>query len=187
MATKRSLPMGDDHDALASAADRVLGGDAARDAAREPVRDLTHGRGGYGFGSRPVRPIRHDDDDDDRMLPRRRAFTPREEAAAADRRRAQLELDDPGAFHGPAHFEGRGTSTRHVSPSDTWNAPFAKLGGITFTKRQLVDAMNNDLPRLIHEAMEESTQRGKFLRATLVPQLIDALVTFGAIPPLSAE
>lgn len=146
---KKNLPMGEERDALRDGADKVLS------------------------KGQSVRRTFIDDDDDDALPPARNVLTRSgamtyHERQLAEDRRIMAERSAP--VRNP--FGGQPAA---ATSGDTWNSPYIRLGGVTLTKKQLMAAINDDIPRLLDEAGEQTTVRGKFLRSVLIPVLRDGI------------
>lgn len=163
----RSLPLGEERDGLRDNAERILGkGQPAPAPSRRPW-----------------------DDDDDLPLAPRGARVPLHRVNLSDRDRRDRDREDERIARERAAYQprnpfggGRDVPGDGIPASTSYDSPFVKLAGITFTKRQFMTLANMDLPRLLAEARAEETQRGKLLRGVLVPALLDALTDNGFIP-----
>lgn len=153
---RKDLPMGDEHDPLQSAADAALSKDG------KPVqRTVLTGKGAYSPEERErERSVRLNQDRGSDRLSRARR-----EAHEADLRRTLLRHERPDLFE-PAR-----SHPRQHEPSDY---EYVHLAGRLFTKREFIDLILNDLPDLLKEAFAGKTERGKFMKAVMVPAIKDA-------------
>jgi hypothetical protein len=161
----RALPLGEERDGLRKNAEAILGSGTPKKST-----------GSYAPWM---------EDDDLPLTPRSQRVTESERSwrhpqdvlrqAAEDERimRERASITPRNPFRrdeGDVPFSGNG---------DSFNSPFVKLAGITFTKKQFMELLTQDLPRLMREAKAEETVRGKLLRGTMIPAIQELMTEHG--------
>lgn len=154
----RSLPLGEERDSLRRGAEDVLG-----KGTPAPI---------YGRGYSKVRPWM--EGDDDLPLSRRDPFDDLDRSPTGQRR----QRDDARVMRERAERVERPFWRSQTEGSDS---SYVKLAGRSFTKQELFEVINQDLPRLIREAHAEETQRGKLMRGILIPALTEELIALGYV------